>query len=270
MASNSLIARTPNFDPDKIVYSLLDLSREKKLGDGNVSVKSFVMDATGLDPSERVSLTKELFNSFTSWNRAVYLMNSKTKDDERFGTAFHIGHRLMLTNAHVLSENYKNLTRCDGFKLKGSKRSRTFSCHAVHHCDVNLDVCLIEMKDVESTSALKLRVLKTYSEEFLENGLFAVIGNTFGQGPKFSQGRSMKVNGSSLYTNTPLNIGNSGSPLINEAGEAIGIVHRMRPETDTNWDLAISSTASSVVRVMREALRNKPEILERFNQAVLE
>jgi hypothetical protein len=270
LAASSLQASTPAYDPEKILYSLLDLSKESETDAGLMRVKSYEPLKERLRGLDSVEISKDLYQKFVGWNQAVYRFHLEKHDETRYGTAFHIGHNLVLTNVHVLSPSYRNLTRCDGFKLKGPDRSRTYSCAAVHYCHIGYDVCLIEMNEVESTAALKLRVVKEFTPEQLEKGLYSVIGNTFGEGLKLSQAYALQVSGDRLYSNTPLHRGNSGSPLMNEEGEAIGIVHRMRLETSDNWDLGISAPTAGIVQVMREALIDNPEVLEKFNQAVLE
>ncbi len=140
------------------------------------------------------------------------------------GTGFIVevssGRGLILTNHHVIAG-------ADDVKVKLTENEDEAEIPAkVIGKDPELDIALLEVK---TTKPLKAAALGD-SEKLKVGEWVAAIGNPFGHGHSVSHGIvSAKARalpggfGKYLQTDTPINPGNSGGPLVNLAGEVIGI-----------------------------------------------
>lgn len=227
----------------------------------------------------KLLLKRELFNHFYQQASSVYRMIPKPWgfDQNNYqGTAFHIGHNLVLTNAHVLSREFDKLTRCGGFRLRDHQQ-RFIQCQKVHHCSKELDVCLIEMNSehkhaLEHGPSLKLYHMTEDYETNLQM-ILSAIGNSQTLGIHFGQGRGYSVVGSNLYFYAPIRPGNSGGPVLNEEGQVVAIVTResmAKVGNDASKFYNIATTISSAVSNIRHALQHDAETLRKFNLAVVE
>ncbi len=286
--------------PERVVTPSLDLySRSNKtLPDGNIEVRVTTYNKRGdfVQNGSKKILAKETFESFRKLSDAVLEMipNQNFGDEERKtrrGTAFSIGENLVLTNNHVLDETFKNTTECSDFEVKDHS-GETWDCKAVHFCSPEHDVCLIEMRTKTKTKrdcflcsgtkyevslsqgpSLKLRLNYKPEVENWQNVVTTAIGNSMGWGIHFSQGKGISIQRDRTFFWAPISKGNSGGALLNDSGEVIGVV-KLQSKTllssDSNEVYNVASPADTVVRIIREALRDNPETLLKFNKSVLE
>lgn len=203
------------------------------------------------------------------------------------GSAFHIGHNLVLTNQHVLSPERTNTTECGGFELRGNNNSDVFACKKVHYCNPTEDVCLIEMApakrclnftcskkefvELKNGPSLKLKADPSIEPAQMNTMVMSCIGNTMARGIHFSQGRGVQLRGDQIYFFAPLRTGNSGGPLISDDGLVWGVVKlESGGEKVSNSAYNIAESSEKVISLMREQLVNDTVTLEKFNSAVSE
>lgn len=286
--------------PERVVTPSLDLySRSNKtLPDGSIEVRVTTFSKSGefnQNGSKKI-LTKEVFDSYKKSSDAVFEMipNQNYGDEEkklRRGTAFSIGENLVLTNNHVLDDTFQNTTECSDFQVKDHS-GETWECRTVHYCSSEHDVCLIEMKTKIKTKrdcffcsgtkyevalangpALKLKSTFKPDVEKWQETITTAIGNSMGWGIHYSQGKGVSFSKDRLYFWAPISKGNSGGALLNDEGLVIGVVKletKTLISTDANEAYNIAVPSETVIRLMREALRDNPETLLKFNKSVVE
>lgn len=192
-----------------------------------------------------------------------------------YGTAFHVGEGLFLTNQHVLSGSRENTTQCERFSVRSPLTGASYKCDAVILCNRRADYCLIRMKagglfnrgpDPAALPALRLRA-QTSSDA---SGAYAAIGNPGGHGIHYSagQGVARRFTGFiSFYA--PVHNGNSGGPLLNSSGEVVGVVHAQSAYgiNDEGYNLAVA--IDFIERDLREKLGPAHPVAEAFSSLVL-
>lgn len=282
--------------PDRVVTPPLSIfhSNNKEVQPGLMSVVLSVFRKSGelRRSRDRINIPIEKYKNFKVLSSAVYEMipNDRYpvdhKNKGRRGTAFHIGQNLVLTNAHVLSKGFRNTTHCADFELQVQNSTEKFKCKEVHFCDVSNDVCLIEMQNshrgwgrnrVETSlsdgASLKLNGNWEPKLEDLDNTILTAIGNSNGFGIHLSQGRGAKKMDSIVFFWAPITVGNSGGPLLNEKGEVVGVIKQesgIKISNNPQQTFNVAASADIVIGLIREALRDDPATLEKFNQAVIE
>ncbi len=211
----------------------------------------------------------------------------KTEGKDRRGSAFSIGNNLVITNHHVLDESFKNTTFCNDFQLKDYK-GRTFDCKKIHYCNSKHDFCLIEMKPIikiERTCFTcrgtkmnislegELKLKNNFSTLTPDEEVTTAIGNSAGLGIHLSQGQGLLLTKEWTYFYAPTTKGNSGGPLLNSEGEVIGVVKlqtKVLIHEDPLISYNIAAPTNLMIRLIRNALENNPETLEKFNRSVIE
>lgn len=154
-------------------------------------------------------------------------------DSSSFGTAFHIGDGYILTNQHVLSTSRTNTTQCRSLRLQTGDGKDSFDCEQVVYCHRDMDFCLIKIKGKKlglfNRNPRQVNTLPTHRLKGTRTpdygGVFAAIGNPAGKGIHYSEGRGLQtLRRNSWAFFAPVHSGNSGGPLIDEAGDVIGVV----------------------------------------------
>lgn len=286
--------------PERVVTPSLDLySRSNKtLPDGSKEVRVTTVNKRGdfIQNGSKKILSKETYESYKKLSDAVFEMipNQNSGDPERAGrrgTAFSIGENLVLTNQHVLDDTFKNTTECSDFEIK-DHTGETYDCKTVHFCSPEHDICLIEMRTKTKTKrdcffcsgtkyeislaqgpSLKLKASFRPEVEKWQETVTTAIGNSMGYGIHFSQGRGIITQRDRTYFWAPISKGNSGGALLNDAGEVIGVVKLQSKallSSDANEVYNIAAPSETVIRIVREALRDNPETLLKFNKSVVE
>lgn len=284
--------------PALVVMNPLNLyHKNNKVIDGNVEVNAVDFSRKGsfLYNKKRTLVPKEKFDEYVSVANAVQRMIpddwSGADESTRRGTAFHIGHNLVLTNAHVLDPSFNNTTECSDFRLT-DYRNINYTCKEVLFCSAEHDVCLIEMNTVEKTirdctfcagskktfaladgPALKLKLNYRQAIPNIEEEVLTAIGNSGGQGIHYSQGKGIHVLPFRTYFYAPITQGNSGGPLLNSRNEVIGIVKLQSKNLigeDKTKVYNIALPSDYAVELIRKALAHDQGILRKFNQAVIE
>ncbi|GAB5601538.1 S1C family serine protease [Thermus sp. FJN-A] len=149
-------------------------------------------------------------------------------EDQVVGTGFFVSPFRVVTNYHVV-QDLTNLT----LRLPDG---RTFPAERFA-VDPGIDIALLTVRGVQAPGVL---AFSRVSPSSLPLGMGVVlVGFPFGQGPLASYGILAGIGplevptpdpsvgvevGEYLYTDAPLTVGNSGSPLMNLQGEVIGVV----------------------------------------------
>lgn len=275
-----------SINPEKSIFDFLHVfsSRNKVLSDGSVEMQQKKYNENGnLSPSgERYHLSAQDYAELMTSSKAVFEVEPKDPREGEMvykGTAFHIGNSLVLTNLHVLSREFTNLTKCDKFRIKDHAKNY-FSCGKVHYCNKSEDVCLIEMQSrkfgnlfrpqVESFSSQASLKIENKSYQNDEQIILTSIGNSQGLGIHASQGRGLNRVGNAIHFYASVRDGNSGGPVVHSNGNVIGIVRRESQLKVGNSAYNIAAPTSVAIELIREALKSDPATLEKFNQAVIE
>lgn len=289
----SILAQAKSLVPRRVVTPNLEIFSDRNVvlpnGDVEVRVSTFDRDGSFHLNSKRLILPKDTFERYKLQSQAVLEALPRRIDGEMTlnGTAFNIGNNLVLTNNHVLDANFLNTRHCDGFKLRNFDGD-TYRCQKVHFCSPKHDVCLIEMspnskrdcfrcrpRDISLAVMPALKLKSNYKPKYHEalEETFTAIGNTDGKGIHFSQGQGAIFQSEYVKFWAPMTGGNSGGPLLNSEGLVVGIVkHQTILFQDEDLNMAYNGAAPAelTINLIREALKNQPELLLKFNQSVIE
>ena len=173
---------------------------------------------------------KDMLNgTATIWvNRGIRLENGIGYPDRVIGSGFFIDSKgYLLTNYHVISSEvdptYEGYSRLY-VKLNENENERIPA--VVVGWDPVLDLALLKV-EITPPYVFSFSPDDDYS---LGESIFAIgspggLSNTVTSGTISNLGRELQAMGRSLQVDVPINPGNSGGPLINQKGEAIGIVY---------------------------------------------
>ena len=294
LLSVNAMAGIKSIVPDKIVTPFVDIfsSNNKKISEDKMEVRVSTYNNSGEISRGKGKLEMALTDYVKAklQSSAVFRMipssASLSEDGMTYqGTAFHIGENLVLTNQHVLSPDRSNSTECRGFQLHDNVSSAVFSCKKVHYCNVEQDVCLIEMAEtkrclnlfcsksekvaLKSGPSLSLKSNPTMVAESMDKKVMTCIGNTMGLGIHFSQGKGLRISGDRTYFFAPLRTGNSGGPLIGDDGLVWGVVKQESAEKVGANAYNVAVTMDKVIELMKEQVQDKA-VLANFLKAVAE
>lgn len=193
-----------------------------------------------------------------------------------YGTAFHVGDGVFLTNQHVLSSSRENTTECGGFRVTSPRTRASYRCEKVLVCNKAADYCLIRMRaggflgrgpDPALLPTLPLRRQRTPDLD----GTYSVLGNPGGFGIHFSEGTGVARHFTNFITfYAPVHNGNSGGPLLNAAGEVIGVVHAQSAYGAREGAYNLAVALDFIERDVREQLGAAHPDAAYFSSLVLE
>ena len=173
----------------------------------------------------------------------------------KFGTGFFVSSDgQLITNFHVI-EGASSLAAFDSLGARLSLE-RVIS----HHNEYSEDLAILKFQ-VKDVPFLKLRE----SDDIAEGDKVIVIGNPAGLRGTVSDGivsgfRSTLIWWPLIQITAPISPGSSGSPVLDENGEAIGIVTRTNNQGQ-NLNFAITSRAIGFL-VRSEWCREYPEVCD--------
>ena len=276
----------------------LDIYSAKEQRDGTVRVSVTTNNKFGelRKGGDKKFIENSKYQTLLEWASPVFRMEpvAKPGEEPRKGTAFHIGHNLVLTNEHVLDPERKNLTECKDFRVLNSQ-NRAFSCERVLFCNNEHDICLIKMaprspckifcgkdpEQLELAEGPQLKIRSSYSPTDTTHTILTAIGNSMGLGIHVTQGLGVLMSPAgkpdTLWFYASATKGNSGGPLLDDQGHIVGLIKQqssftgkdiVNPVGDTTYNIALR--VEKVIQLCREALKNETEILGQFNQAVIE
>ncbi|GGM95114.1 serine protease [Thermus composti] len=148
--------------------------------------------------------------------------------DQVVGTGFFIGPSRIVTNYHVIQDLASITVRLANGRTLPAERFAV---------DPGIDLALLTLRGGQAPGVLAFS--KTPTRELPLGMGVVLVGFPYGQGPLASYGILAGIGplevptpdpsvgaevGEYLYTDAPLTVGNSGSPLLNLQGEVIGVV----------------------------------------------
>ncbi|MCC6824199.1 MAG: trypsin-like peptidase domain-containing protein [Acidobacteria bacterium] len=181
------------------------------------------------------------------------------------GSGFFIASGRVITNRHVI----ERASRVEVHLLDGRK----FNARGVLAVDGEGDLALIQV-DVPNTAPVPLPIVRTVPQE---GESIVVIGNPFGLEGSVSNGivsavREIPGYGKIIQITASISPGSSGSPVVNMAGQVIGVATLQAAEGQ-NLNFAVPSERIAQLRMTdlrtfnalnSEALRNKRSAAERL------
>jgi len=172
-------------------------------------------------------------------------------DAQSIGTGFFINNKgYILTCAHVVSNSVKIWITIPSFG-KDIYIAKVISFYP------EMDIAILKTTDIKIKNFLKLG----NSDNIFPGETVNAIGYPMGQDKvKFTKGIISGRQDNSIQTDTPLNPGNSGGPLMNEKNEVIGINFAgISPEKSENVGFVIPINLFKSVQ--KKMLSNKHTIL---------
>ncbi len=241
LATSVSAAELPNFVPlvKKAGPAVVNISTERE-------VSSPVMDMFDIPGMER------FFEQFgMPFGRMQPNKPAPKRKSTSLGTGFVISADCyIVTNSHVVENADKVMVNFDGTKGSGIKAR-------IVGTDAETDLALLKV-DVDKD----LPVLKFGDSDNAEVGEWVVaIGNPFGlsstvtAGILSAKGRDLHSGpfDSFLQTDASINPGNSGGPLLNMAGEVIGINTAIRANAQGIGFAIPSNLAAQIIDELRES-----------------
>ncbi len=219
---------------------------------GMTPAQIYAKDATGV---------VEILSTFAAGSQSNPFFGGGTQPSQGLGSGFVVsGDGYILTNAHVVQENgvkaaQVQVTFRDG---KGSATKRVPA--KIVGIDANSDVALIKV----DPSGLALNPLSLGDSEKTYVGEPVVaIGNPLGFDFSLTSGivsalhRDLQSpnNGvipNGIQTDAAINQGNSGGPLINPAGEVIGINEQIASQSGGNEGLGFAVPINTAINSMTQ------------------
>jgi S1-C subfamily serine protease len=179
---------------------------------------------------------------------------------EALGTGFVVDKEgYILTNAHVVDEGGQRADSVEVVFNKGGSETQRVK-GTVAGVDVGSDIAVIKV----DPNAVELKPLPLGdSDKVVVGEPVVAIGNPLGydfsitSGIVSATGRSMKAaNGQTIpngiQTDAAINHGNSGGPLIDNAGNVIGINERIASQSGGNEGLGFAVPINAAIRSMEQ------------------
>lgn len=172
-------------------------------------VQSSSVHAQFYDQDEQINI-----NVYEKITPAIVTIDAQLPDGISSGTGCIIaGNGVILTSSHVI-DGAKDI---DVTTVSG----KIYKATVISLLGKNNDLALLKIKTTERLTTIKLGD----SEEIKVGQKVLAIGNPFGFSGTLTQGIVSRIDYSKnkIQTDAAINPGNSGGPLVNSAGEVIGI-----------------------------------------------
>jgi S1-C subfamily serine protease len=194
------------------------------------------------------------------------------------GTAFLIGKDFVLTNKHVLA----NDKECRKFGIDLNHVHEFVPCQRVLHCSSVNDFCLVQLDVMNNGKSVgeEIAPLKFATSQPQEQEFSLLIGNPYDAGIHAASYKRILDAGNDWGHFNRAFSGNSGSPLLNQRGEVIGI-HYGRGQNAAAFggpndrDVGLAVKSSVMISEMRTFFpeefkaqapkpQKKPSLVEKF------
>lgn len=250
------LASAPPIDP-KQIGTLDEFNRERRALVANV-LPSVVSVKTSKKVNVRRQYALDPFEYFFGGPRQFRNPNDEALVQNSLGSGVIVtneGH--VITNSHVVDQvDEIEVQLADG---------RTRKAHLIGS-DAQVDLAVLKIDDSN------VKPLKLGDSDAVQPGdMVLAIGNPFGfeetvtQGIISSKGRPNRVDGFGdfLQTDAAINPGNSGGPLVNLAGEVIGINTAIISRTGGSMGIGFA-IPSNTVKVALESLLKQGRIIRGY------
>ncbi len=175
---------------------------------------------------------------------------------------------LLLTNNHVLGVGICPIEGCYAqltfMFQRGSAPQQPQTVYVVPQAvDIGLDMALVQVfsggpsgAKLDSPNFLTIDAL---DQDALQGMHVNVVGHPEGALKKWSEGQVVDADGTWVYTDAYILPGNSGSPLLDDAGQIVGLMHRGPTAEDLFSgqganEYSIGSASSALVAAMAQPL----------------
>jgi serine protease Do len=250
------LATAPPIDP-KEIGTLSEFDRERRRLVANV-LPSVVSVKTSKKIAVRRQYALDPFEYFFRSPRQFHNPNEEAMVQNSLGSG------VIVTNeGHIITNNHV-VDQVDEIEVQLSD-GRTKKARLVGS-DAQVDLAVLKIDDAN------VKPLKLGDSDAVQAGdMVLAIGNPFGfeetvtEGIISSKGRPNRVDGFGdfLQTDAAINPGNSGGPLINLAGEVIGINTAIISQTGSSAGIGFAIPSNSV-RVAMESLLKKGRIIRGY------
>jgi hypothetical protein len=284
-------------------------NKELPSGDFSVMSSRYDESGTFNKDTSRVTLSKETYNTFLELSKAVYPVRRKETNGTAFHIGDNLVlTNLHILDIDYSNTKRCNSYTVDTFTGDSFTCNKVHFCSKLHDfCLIEvaplskskivkgncfLGMCLKEWTVfLSDLPALKLQNNVSTDNTLYKDAVFTAIGNSNGDGIHLSQGKGFefqplwKVQNASYHTIdtfaaneyvkfwAPSTEGNSGGPLLNEDHHVVAIVKHSSADLasdDTTKTFNGGVPTNTIISLIREALRDDPETLRKFNQTVVE
>jgi S1-C subfamily serine protease len=216
---------------------------------------------TGMSP-EILSATSAS-TVYAKANPAVRTVRSSNAQLSNFdargvGTAFHIGGGYYVTAAHVVADGYQFYLDSGVRTVARLEDNDALTKVEVVGKDAVTDIALLKGTAAPATLAWAARDAVVGDVAYAVGNPFAIAPNSFSSGMVSGANRAIGTERGTLtgllQIDTPVNPGNSGGPLLNAAGEIIGVVSANIAQTNQNAGVGFavpSSKARAIIETYR-------------------
>jgi hypothetical protein len=164
------------------------------------------------------------------WAKSIYQTHVATGTKNQ-GTSFLVGNNIILTNNHIAVPIKGKPHDCRALEVLTRVGTPTWvTCKRILLCNPTQDFCFVEMNEVSAGVNLgDLSRPLTLNAKPLESQKAYLIGNSAARGIQGSKGpidleKSVPLAGEFAHY-IPMVGGASGSPILNDRGEVLGINH---------------------------------------------
>lgn len=177
------------------------------------------------------------------WDKGAYVESKVREELKQAVVGIYNGHyatgviigrdkesALILTNAHVALGIHPN----SKIHFIGDEYNIAVKNIKVIGIDLFSDIALIVIKP---PAIVKFKRLKIATESVELGDKVYTLGNPLGIDHIYTEGKVIYKNTQKIYVSNPIAPGASGSPLVNENGKIVGLVHAVSctPLKDTKW-----------------------------------
>ncbi|PSL50626.1 trypsin-like peptidase [Salsuginibacillus halophilus] len=162
-----------------------------------------------------------------SWKETVVTVQGAAAFDRSRGTGFFVAEEgWVVTNRHVVEDIAAVVVETDEGDL--------YEAEEIYISDT-ADLAFVKLQAEETFPTISFAA----ENASLQDEAY-VVGNPLGFTRVANEGEVISSNDEQLLISTPIYSGNSGSPVLNEAGEAVGVVYASRTGTDGRQGIAVS------------------------------